>query len=104
MLTLMILDPLHQVGLNLKLLRLHLRLEYDHVFILPGHLLLHVTAEAAHLRLYLLNDCAPIDHLRECIAHLSLGEDLVIADLMVASDHVLGSADDFVFENIETLL
>jgi hypothetical protein len=42
--------------------------------------------------------------LREGVAHLPLGEDLVVADLVVASDHVLGAADDFVLENIETLL
>ena len=104
MLTLMILDLLHQVGLNLELLRLHLRLKDHHVFILASHLLLDVTAESSHLRLYLLDDCASINNLRKSVPHLPLGYDLVIPDLVVTSYHILSAPDYLIFENIKTLL
>lgn len=103
-LALVILDLLHQVSLDLKLLGLHLRLEYSYLFILPSHLLLDVAPEAAHLRLDFLDDRAPVDHLGKGVADFALCKDLIVPDLVVAPDHFLGASDYFIFENVKTLL
>jgi hypothetical protein len=103
-LALVIFDFLHEVGFNFKFLGPHLRLEDGNLLGLLGHLLLQVRAETSHGNLNFFDLCAPIDHLRECVSHLSLSGDLVIPNLMVATDHLLCPLDDFIFENVKALL
>jgi len=103
-LALVVFDLLHEVGFDFKFLGPHLGLEYGNLFVLLGHLLLEVGSEASHGDLDFFDLCAPIDDLRECVTHLPLSGDLVISDLMVATDHLLGSLNDFILEDVKALL
>ena len=42
--------------------------------------------------------------MREGVPYFALGEDLIIADLVVATDHILSAADDLILKDVETLL
>jgi hypothetical protein len=103
-LALVVFDLLHEVRLDFKFLGPHLRLEDGDLFGLLGHLLLQVGAESSHGDLDFFDLCAPIDDLGECVSHLPLSGDLVISDLMVATDHLLGPLNDFILEDVKALL
>jgi len=47
---------------------------------------------------------ASVDYLRECVAYLALRGDLIVADHVIATDDFLGSLNDLVLEDVETLL
>jgi hypothetical protein len=103
-LALVVFNLLHEVGFCFKFLGPHLGLEDGNFFVLLGHLLLEVRAEASHGDLDFFDLCAPIDNLRECVSHLSLSGDLVIPNLMVATDHLLSPLNDFILEDVKALL
>jgi hypothetical protein len=47
---------------------------------------------------------AAINNLGEGVTDFALGGALIISDLVVASDHFLCALDDFVLEDVKTLL
>jgi hypothetical protein len=103
-LALMQLDFSHYVRLNLKLLSLELRFDDREFFLVRDKMFFYFSLETRHLNLHLLHSrCSDYD-LRQGVPYLSLDCKLVCSNLMVASYDFLGSLDDFLLEDIETLL
>ena len=103
-LILMVLNFLHQIRLNLKLLSSKLRLQDRNFLILSSHLLLNIASKSTHCYFNLLDSSAPTDYLGESITHFPLNSELVIPNLVVTSNHLLSPLDYLILKDFKSLL
>ena len=93
-----------QISLYLKLLSLHLRFQDLELLMLSHYLLFCIIAKASHFHLNLFQAGVTSYYLGKRISNFPLNDKLIISDLMIASNHLLGPLDNLILKDIKPLL
>lgn len=93
-----------QISLYLKLLSLHLRFQDLELLMLSHYLLFCIIAKTSHFHLNLFQAGVAGYYLGKRISNLPLNDKLIISDLMIASNHLLGPLDNLILKDIKPLL